>query len=739
MPSKQDRQTILFSATFADEVQKLAEEFLREYVWIGVGRTGSTVENITQKLELVNPGPDSKMDMLVPAIQATNGSTLVFVQQRKTASYVREWLQEHTDIVAEEIHGLRTQAQREAALRSFREGKIRVLVATDVAARGLDIPDVTHVIQFDLPFSAEDFDVYIHRIGRTGRAGNSGMATSFYTPGKEVNVGNGKIAPLIMRLLKENQQEIPEWFSALEEAQETIGARNHPQSNSKNFVQGGNNQAGARKNFSNAHFASRDIRRDYRTQTFYHQPVYPSNGGHVDSYQYYAPGMVAPMVPYMTPQPYGMAPYSVGQAQQMGYMAGYQAPVQAQQMYYQPNMVPVVSVNPAAPATPMVQVYKGPESGGRGVTPFPAQVGVHTAATGEETAGAKSPAKSPTRDSTGTGVSNISTPADRLTDVETDTSNMSIEVKDECSNRDSGTSNESSPGIAKRADSFASQSLGSPNRLQRNRTHPGNTFSRQSEGQPMPQYQQYPHHYQQAYPPQYPQQQQQQQQLQYNQYSQQQRKQGGSYTRPPVATRSRSADSDVTSSPGYKQSHPNPNLQQHPQHAPQSHGYPQQNSQPYAGYNAAVYSYASMPQTQPVMYTYENGVAHPVVYQQPGIPPGTVFVQPGYGSVAYGSADGAYSTPLPGQQPGQQPQGYAYYQPQAANSANRGVSSAPTGPAGPSMQRPQQPAATAYYNKMPVSRQTYGGRNSQSQQAAGTVVGADDSSGDPAAAATSPR
>lgn len=206
MPSKQDRQTILFSATFADEIQKLAEEFLREYVWIGVGRTGSTVENITQRLELAKQGLEHKMEMLVPAIYSTKGSTLVFVQQRKAASFVREWLQHNTDIVAEEIHGLRSQAQRESALRSFREGNIRVLVATDVAARGLDIPDVTHVIQFDLPYSAEDFDVYIHRIGRTGRAGNSGLATSFYTPGKEVGVGNGKIAPLIMRLLKENQQ-----------------------------------------------------------------------------------------------------------------------------------------------------------------------------------------------------------------------------------------------------------------------------------------------------------------------------------------------------------------------------------------------------------------------------------------------------------------------------------------------------------------------------------------------------
>jgi ATP-dependent RNA helicase DDX3X len=205
MPPKDSRQTFLFSATFPDEIQTLAREFLRDYVWIGVGRVGSTVENITQRLILASSDPNMKMNLLLNSIQETEGRTLVFVQKKKTAVWVCQCLNQY-GVPAEEIHGDRSQAQREHALRQFRHGRTRVLVATDVAARGLDIPAITHVIQFDMPISAEDFDTYVHRIGRTGRAGKNGIATSFYVPGRETGEGNGKIASLIMRLLQENNQ-----------------------------------------------------------------------------------------------------------------------------------------------------------------------------------------------------------------------------------------------------------------------------------------------------------------------------------------------------------------------------------------------------------------------------------------------------------------------------------------------------------------------------------------------------
>ena len=206
MPPTGERQTFLFSATFPDEIQTLAREFLRNYVWVGVGRVGSTVDNIKQQILCATADPNDKIKLLLGAIDQTEGRTLVFVQKRRTASWLCDCLRGQCHIKAEEIHGDRTQAQREHALRQFRDGQIRILVATDVAARGLDVPAVTHVIQFDLPLSAEDFDVYVHRIGRTGRAGMGGMATALFVPGRELGEGNGKIAPQILRLLQENGQ-----------------------------------------------------------------------------------------------------------------------------------------------------------------------------------------------------------------------------------------------------------------------------------------------------------------------------------------------------------------------------------------------------------------------------------------------------------------------------------------------------------------------------------------------------
>ena len=206
MPPTGSRQTFLFSATFPDEIQKLAREFLHNYVWIGVGRVGSTVDNIKQQIICATADPHDKIKLLINAIEQTSGRTLVFVQKRRTASWLVDCLRGQFHVKAEEIHGDRSQAQRENALKQFRDGHIRILVATDVAARGLDVPEVTHVIQFDLPISADDFDVYVHRIGRTGRAGKGGMATALYVPGRETGEGNGKIAGQMLRLLTENNQ-----------------------------------------------------------------------------------------------------------------------------------------------------------------------------------------------------------------------------------------------------------------------------------------------------------------------------------------------------------------------------------------------------------------------------------------------------------------------------------------------------------------------------------------------------
>ena len=246
MPSKERRHTFMFSATFASEIQVLAREFLREYVWVTVGRVGSTVENITQRLVLASGDKTHKLQLLIEAIGATAGRTLVFVQMKRMAAFVCAVLNNSFGVAAEEIHGDRSQAQREAALRSFRSGAARVLVATDVAARGLDIPSVTHVIQFDLPASPEEFDTYVHRIGRTGRAGSKGLATSFYVPGREAE-GNARIAPLILRLLQENQQDIPDWFIALDDIHDMTASMGQRRQYQQNKTQGVN-------------FGSRDVR-----------------------------------------------------------------------------------------------------------------------------------------------------------------------------------------------------------------------------------------------------------------------------------------------------------------------------------------------------------------------------------------------------------------------------------------------------------------------------------------------
>lgn len=226
MTAKAHRQTLLFSATFPPVIQKLAAEFLRDYAWIAVGRVGSTTESITQVIVKATPDKRHKLHLVVQAMQSgPDGRTLVFVQKKRTATWLKKQLnkggpddgnpeERFTPIPASDIHGDRSQSQRESALADFRSGKCRVLVATDVAARGLDISGVEHVINMDLPFAKDDFDSYVHRIGRTGRAGHVGLATSLFVPGDDPKNGNGKIAGLLLAQLKESGREVPAWLEA---------------------------------------------------------------------------------------------------------------------------------------------------------------------------------------------------------------------------------------------------------------------------------------------------------------------------------------------------------------------------------------------------------------------------------------------------------------------------------------------------------------------------------------------
>ena len=198
MPPTAGRQTLMFSATFPRDIQMLARDFLKDYVFLSVGRVGSTSENITQKVEYVED-PDKRSVLLDILHTHGAGLTLIFVETKRMADSLSDFLI-NQGFPATSIHGDRTQRERERALEMFRTGRCPILVATAVAARGLDIPNVTHVVNYDLP---SDIDDYVHRIGRTGRAGNTGMSTAFF------NRGNRGVVRDLLDLLKEANQEVP--------------------------------------------------------------------------------------------------------------------------------------------------------------------------------------------------------------------------------------------------------------------------------------------------------------------------------------------------------------------------------------------------------------------------------------------------------------------------------------------------------------------------------------------------
>ena len=168
------RQTLLFSATFSDDIKKLAQDFLANPVTVEAERRNTAAENVTQTVLMVDQ--DNKFDVLADLLRARGlgSQALVFTRTKLTAARVARKL-EREGIPADAIHGDKTQLERIKALDAFKEGKITALVATDVAARGLDIDQLPLVVNYELPTNAED---YVHRIGRTGRAGASGEAIS---------------------------------------------------------------------------------------------------------------------------------------------------------------------------------------------------------------------------------------------------------------------------------------------------------------------------------------------------------------------------------------------------------------------------------------------------------------------------------------------------------------------------------------------------------------------------------
>ncbi|CAM8940117.1 unnamed protein product [Rhodiola kirilowii] len=284
MPPPGSRQTMLFSATFPDEIQRLASDFLSNYIFLSVGRVGSSTDLISQKVELVEDM--DKRSRLVDLLQSQrargkNGKhslTLVFVETKRGADSLESWLTGN-GFPATAIHGDKVQMERERALRSFKCGATPIMVATDVASRGLDIPHVSHVINFDLPRGIDD---YVHRIGRTGRAGKHGVATAFF------NDNNLPIAKALVTLMQEAKQEVPAWLK---------DCANKSSSHSPSDGGGGRSN---RYRSGGSKFGGYDYRSDAGNNVNYSSS---SSHNYVDSGSYGNPYATAP--PY-NPVPYGV-------------------------------------------------------------------------------------------------------------------------------------------------------------------------------------------------------------------------------------------------------------------------------------------------------------------------------------------------------------------------------------------------------------------------------------------------
>ena len=201
LPAK--RQTLFFSATMPSEITRLANTFLKDPIRVEVARQATTAETVQQWLVKCGQEAKDKRAELRRQIEAAGDSltnAIIFCNRKRDVGIVQRSLKRH-GFDAGELHGDMDQHARTATLDSFRAGRLRILVASDVAARGLDIPAVSHVFNFDIPTHSED---YVHRIGRTGRAGRSGVSVTLVPP------SDMKYAKAIVSLI---DKDIP-WMDA---------------------------------------------------------------------------------------------------------------------------------------------------------------------------------------------------------------------------------------------------------------------------------------------------------------------------------------------------------------------------------------------------------------------------------------------------------------------------------------------------------------------------------------------
>jgi len=204
MPHTKMRQTLLFSATFPKEIQALARSFLNRYIFLTIGPVGAATESVTQNF-IYEDDETQKEEKLKELIRDVKGLTLVFVETKKKASEM-EYRLGRLGFGAISIHGDKEQHERTRALKSFSSGATPILIATNVAARGIDIGNIEHVVNYEMP---KDVDDYVHRIGRTGRIGRKGLATSF------ISSADANVAPQLALLLRNAGQPVPDFLNSL--------------------------------------------------------------------------------------------------------------------------------------------------------------------------------------------------------------------------------------------------------------------------------------------------------------------------------------------------------------------------------------------------------------------------------------------------------------------------------------------------------------------------------------------
>ncbi len=229
-----NRQNLLFSATFSDEIKALADGLLNKPLLVEVARRNTTAEMITHKVHPVDT--DKKKSLLAHLIKEHKWQqVLVFTRTKHGANKLAQYL-DTNGIPALAIHGNKSQANRVSTLAKFKDGSLQVLVATDIAARGLDIVDLPHVVNFELPNVPED---YVHRIGRTGRAGQTGDAVSLVARDEK------KLQIAIERLLKKKiDEEVIAGFAPNPNAPSTptpAPSHNHRQGSNFNNTRNANN------------------------------------------------------------------------------------------------------------------------------------------------------------------------------------------------------------------------------------------------------------------------------------------------------------------------------------------------------------------------------------------------------------------------------------------------------------------------------------------------------------------